>query len=141
MGSRKVIVPKTSRPTTSTPDRTPAQDPNPTPTWLSCHYCSRFFISNLNVRGVVVQAREPNTSYYVADYITNTYRPDDGLIISEWITAENGENNLALTRIYCDRCRLPAGWKVLQRSQTHPIVDVGHVLLPVTPPAASPSQP
>ncbi|KAL6322402.1 hypothetical protein AAG906_007956 [Vitis piasezkii] len=116
----KVIVPKTSRSTTSTQDPTPAQDPNPTSTWLSCHYCSRFFISNLNVRGVVVQAREPNTSYYVADYMYN---------------------NLALSRIYCDRCRLPAGWKVLQRSQTHPIVDVGHVLLPVTPPAASPSQP
>ncbi|KAL6322337.1 hypothetical protein AAG906_007890 [Vitis piasezkii] len=120
-----------SGPTTSTPDPTPAQDPNPTPTWLSCRFCSRFFISNLNVRvWCCCTSQEPNTSYYVADYITNTYRPDDGLIISEWITAENG-------RIICSISR----HMQLQRSQTHPIVDVGHVLLPVTPPAASPSQP
>uniref|UniRef100_F6GV96 Uncharacterized protein n=1 Tax=Vitis vinifera TaxID=29760 RepID=F6GV96_VITVI len=66
MGSRKVIVPKTSRPTTSTPDPTPAQDPNPTPTWLSCHYCSRFFISNLNVR---LQRSESHPIVHVDDFL------------------------------------------------------------------------
>ena len=60
----------------------------------------------------------------MADYIINTYRLDDGLIISKTIIAKNEETNFSLTRIYCDRCRKPAGWKVLQRDQIHPIVDI-----------------
>ncbi|XP_019081043.1 uncharacterized protein LOC109124008 isoform X2 [Vitis vinifera] len=102
------------------------------------NFFSVLFISD---QGVVVQARDPSASYHVAEDVANIFHLDDVVHLGyKRIRAENQETDLTLARVYCCTCRLPAGWKVLQRSESHPIVHVDDFLLYVPPPPLPPSE-
>ncbi|XP_019081044.1 uncharacterized protein LOC109124009 [Vitis vinifera] len=128
--------PETLEPAIPTPE--PTENPDE---WITCNHCSQRLISSQNVRGVVVQARDPSASYHVAEDVANIFHLDDVVHLGyKRIRAENQETDLTLARVYCCTCRLPAGWKVLQRSESHPIVHVDDFLLYVPPPPLPPSE-
>ncbi|RVW32283.1 hypothetical protein CK203_078970 [Vitis vinifera] len=132
-GLRRVIVPATPKPTMAIQnpsDPVQTQNPDPTPIWISCNHCRQRFVSMLNVQGVVVQARNPLTCYYVADHSFRIFRHTNEVSF-ERIRAANQTTNLVVGRMYCSKCAQPAGWKV--GSQWHPAIRAGQVLLPVPP--------
>ncbi|RVW84459.1 hypothetical protein CK203_041287 [Vitis vinifera] len=142
-GSRKVTDwPETLEPAIPTPE--PTENPDE---WITCNHCSQRFISSQNVRGVVVQARDPSASYYVAEDVANIFHLDDVVHLGyKRIRAENQETDLiwpesiVLHADYLLAGKFSISHMQLQRSESHPIVHVDDFLLYVPPPPLPPSE-